>query len=141
MAFTAWPAFGLDSDVSRLGGELVRALGWVPQGAPGVFPAVNIYDDGEAFLVRAEIPGVDRESLEITTRGNELAIRGERVVRTAEETASYHRREREGGRFRRVVTLPQRVDGERVSATYRQGILEVTLPRVNEEKPRKIQLS
>jgi HSP20 family protein len=140
MAFTTWPAFGLDSDVSRLGNELVRALGWVPQAAPGVFPAVNIYDDGETFLVRAEVPGVDRESLEITTRGEQVTIRGERVVQTAEGPASYHRREREGGRFRRVVTLPQRVDGDKVSATYREGVLEVTLPRVSEEKPRKIQI-
>ena len=139
MAFTTWPA-GLDSDVSRIAGEFVRALGWAQQAAPGVFPAVNIYDDGEAFLVRAEIPGADRDSLEIMTRGNELTIRGERVVKTAEEAASYHRRERDGGRFRRVITLPQRVDGERVSATYRQGILDVTLPRVTEEKPRKIQV-
>ena len=139
MAFTTWPA-GLDSDVSRIAGEFVRALGWAQQAAPGVFPAVNIYDDGEAFLVRAEIPGADRDSLEITTRGNELTIRGERIVKTAEQAASYHRRERDGGRFRRVITLPQRVDGERVSATYRQGILDVTLPRVTEEKPRKIQV-
>jgi HSP20 family protein len=139
MGFTTGPAFGLDSDATRIG-QLIRALGWAQQTAPGVFPAVNIYDDGEAFLVRAEIPGADRDSLEITTRGNELTIRGERAVKTAEAAASYHRRERDGGRFRRAITLPQRVDGERVSATYRQGVLDVTLPRLNEEKPRKIQI-
>ncbi len=140
MAFMAWPVFGLDSDVSRLGNELVRALGWEPQAGPRVFPAVNIYDDGETFLVRAEIPGVDKDSLEITARGEQLAIRGERVVKTAEGSASYHRREREGGRFRRVVSLPQRVDADKVSATYREGVLEVTFPRVSEEKPRRIQI-
>jgi HSP20 family protein len=83
---------------------------------------------------------VDKDSLEITARGDQLTIRGERVVKPAESSASYHRREREGGRFRRVVTLPQRVEADKVTATYRDGVLEVRLPRVSEDKPRKIQI-
>jgi HSP20 family protein len=140
MAFTAWPAFGLDSEAARLRGEILRSFLQPQAAAPGVFPAVNIYDDGEIFLVRAEIPGVDKDSLEITAHGDQLAIRGERLPTPAEPSASYHRREREGGRFRRVVTLPQRVDADKVQATYRDGILEVRLPRVGEDKPRKIQV-
>jgi HSP20 family protein len=140
MTLTGWPPFGLDSDISRLRNELFQNLGFQSRPAPGVFPPVNIYDDGESFLVRAEMPGIDKDALEVTARGDQLTLRGERVLKAAEGAAAYHRREREGGRFRRVVTLPQRVDAGDVRATYRNGILEVVLPRVREEKPRKIQI-
>jgi HSP20 family protein len=140
MTFTGWPFLGLDRDVARLRDELLRSAGGESPATAGVFPPVNIYDDGESFLVRAEMPGVDKDSLEVTARGEQVTLRGERVVEPAGATASYHRREREGGRFRRVVTLPQRVDADKVSASYRNGILEVVLPRVSEEKPRKIQI-
>lgn len=141
MAMFGWPTIGLDPERVRLRYELLRGL--LPEGAfsPGVFPAVNIYDDGESFLVRAEIPGIDKDSLEITARGEQLTLRGERVIEPAAAPASYHRRERESGQFRRVVTLPQQVDAGQVAATYRDGVLEVVLPRVTEAQPRKIQVS
>ena len=141
MTFTAWPFSGFDSEVSRLRDEFLRTLG-APRGAAvGVFPAVNIYDDGQTFLVRAELPGIDKDALEITARGDQLVIRGERKVQAADSPASYHRREREGGQFRRVVQLPQRVDSAKVMASYKNGVLEVTLPRVAEAQPRRIEVS
>jgi HSP20 family protein len=139
MAFNGWPGFGPETSRSRLREDFLRGIFGEP--AAGVFPAVNLYDDGESFLVRAEIPGIDKDSLEITARGEQLTIRGERVLPPAGESASYHRREREGGRFRRVVTLPARVDSSQVEATYRNGILEIVLPRVAEEKASKIEIS
>ncbi len=141
MAMFGWPAFGLDVERMRLRDELFRSLATDGTLAAGVFPAVNIYDDGESFLVRAEIPGIDKDSLEITAKGEQVTLRGERVIEPAAAQASYHRRERESGQFRRAVTLPQRVDANRVSATYRDGVLEVVLPRVAEAQPRKIQVS
>ncbi len=131
----------LDLERSRMRRELERLLGEAPGQTAGVFPPVNIYDDGESFLVRAEMPGADREALEITARGDQLTIRGERVLSPAEAPASYHRREREGGQFRRVVTLPQRVDANGVNASYANGILEVRLPRVAEAQPRRVQIT
>jgi HSP20 family protein len=131
----------LDLERSRMRRELERLLGEAPGQAAGVFPPVNIYDDGESFLIRAEMPGADREALEITARGDQLTIRGERVLSPAEAPASYHRREREGGQFRRVVTLPQRVDANAVNASYANGILEVRLPRVAEAQPRRVQIT
>lgn len=141
MTIPGWPGFGFDLERSTLRDQLLRLLD--TSGAPtaGVFPAVNIYDDGESFLVRAEIPGVSKDSLDISARGDQLTIRGERVLEPVEAPASYHRREREGGQFRRTVTLPQPVDASRVRATYADGVLEVTLPRVAEAQPRKIQIS
>jgi HSP20 family protein len=136
-----WPFSLFEFDRSRLRDELARGSGGSGTASAGVFPAVNIYDDGESFLVRAEVPGVDKSSLEITARGEQLSIRGERVLPDPEAQASFHRREREGGQFRRTLTLPQRVDSSKVSASYRNGVLEVTLPRVSEAQARKIQIS
>jgi HSP20 family protein len=106
----------------------------------GVFPAVNIYDDGESFLVRAEIPGVDKDGLEVTVKSDQLTVRGERKIASVKGKASYHRRERESGQFRRTVTLPQPVDADKISANYKNGVLEVTLPRLAEAQPRKISI-
>lgn len=106
----------------------------------GVFPAVNIYDDGESFLVRAEIPGVDKQSLDISVKGNQLVLRGERRLEPATEAANYHRREREGGKFRRVVTMPEQVDAEKISANYKGGVLEVVLPRSPQARERRIEI-
>lgn len=131
--------FGFDDPRSRLFDELFRNM-LSPMVAPrlGVYPAVNIYDDGESFMVRAEIAGLDKESLDVTARRDQLTIRGKRTLQPAGESASYHRREREGGQFRRTLTLPQPIDAEKVVATYRDGILEIVLPRAQEARLRKI---
>lgn len=111
-------------------------------GAPtsGVFPAVNIYDDGESFMLRAELPGVDKDDLEISARQEEIAIRGERRLETAGENANYHRREREGGAFRRAVTLPKPINTDKVMATFDNGILEIRAPRTKEATPKKVEI-
>jgi HSP20 family protein len=111
---------------------------WGLESGAGVYPAVNFYDDGEKFLVRAELPGVSKDSLEITAQGDQLTLRGERHIDSPERKANFHRREREGGKFRRVITLPQAVDSANITATYKNGVLEVELPRAQEHKPRKI---
>jgi HSP20 family protein len=103
----------------------------------GVFPALNVYDDGARFLVRAELPGVSKDTLEITTEGEELTVAGERTV-SVPEGASEHRREAWSGKFRRTVTLPQLFDAEKIEARYQDGVLEVTLPRHQSVTPRKI---
>lgn len=107
----------------------------------GVFPQINLYDDGETFLVRAEVAGIDKSTLEVTTRKDQLTIRGTRTVAQPEASASYHRREREAGQFRRTLTLPQPVDGDKVTASYKDGVLEIRLPRAPEARQRRIQVS
>lgn len=107
----------------------------------GVYPPLNIYDDGEGFLVHAEIPGVDPKELDITATGDKLTLRGKRELETAGENASYHRRERRSGSFRRTFTLPEKVNSEKVSARSVNGILEIYLPRAEESKARKIEIA
>jgi HSP20 family protein len=138
MALTHWPYFRGEFWPEELLKAFSPFEGAGKARLSGVFPAINIYDDGESFLVRAEMPGVNKDSLEITAKGDQLTIRGERKIEGAHAQANYHRREREGGQFRKVVTLPQPVDGERISATYKEGVLEVVLARTAETQPRKI---
>jgi HSP20 family protein len=108
--------------------------------ASGVFPPVNIYDDGESFLVRTELPGVAPEGLDISAKGDQLVIRGERTVDAPGEQANLHRREREGGTFRRAVTLPQEIDPDNVHARLQHGVLDVYAPRSPKARPRRIEV-
>jgi HSP20 family protein len=107
----------------------------------GVFPALNLSEDEDNLYVRAELPGVVPEEIEIITKENNLIIKGERKIATEGEKVSYHRREREAGSFRRIISLPTRVDAEKVTAVFKNGVLTVTLPRAAELKPRKIEVA
>ncbi len=104
----------------------------------GVYPPVNVYDDGEAFVVRAEIPGIDPKTLEVQATYNSLTLKGERKPSEQDEAVSFHRREREYGSFSRSLNLEQPVNSDKVQASYKLGVLEVILPKADEAKPRKI---
>jgi HSP20 family protein len=105
-----------------------------------LFPAMNIYDDGESFIVRAEVPGVGPDKIDVSVTGDTLTIRGKREIEPAGKDCCYHRRERDGGEFRRAFNLPDQVDTHKVMATVKDGILEVRLPRAESSKQRKIQV-
>jgi HSP20 family protein len=106
----------------------------------GVYPLVNISEDKDHLYVRAELPGVKAEDLEITLQDNNLILRGERKIPAEDKQANYHRRERESGFFRRIVALPAMVQTDKVSATSKDGILTVKLAKPEEVKPRKIEV-
>jgi HSP20 family protein len=102
----------------------------------GVFPPMNITQDADHFYVRAELPGMNMDELELTALRTRLSLSGKREI--AAEQASYHRREREGGTFSRSVSLPSEIDSDRVEASYQDGILSIVLPKREEAKPRQI---
>jgi HSP20 family protein len=104
----------------------------------GVFPAINVSEDSDSVYVRAELPGIKTEDLDITMERDTLTIAGERNMPSEDDSVSYHRREREWGAFRRSLSLPTRVDADNVQAQYLDGILTVTLPKAAEAKPRQI---
>lgn len=106
----------------------------------GVFPPVNVYEDKDRYLLTAELPGVRPEDLEITVTEESVTLRGQRRPEDGGEKANYHRRERESGSFRRVVSLPERIDPNKVEATSRHGVLYVTLPKAEDVKPRQIKV-
>ena len=140
---TRWgsSAPSLWSEMSRLSREMDRLMGGVTAGSrAGVFPPLNLYDDGESIVVRAEIPGIDPKDLEIHATLNSLTIKGERQRPRKEEKASYHRRERNYGTFSRSLNLPQEIDADKVQASYKLGVLNVLLPKAEATKPRKIEI-
>ena len=99
---------------------------------------MNMTEDKENFYVRAELPGIAGDDLDISVTGDTLTISGERVMPTENETAKYHRREREAGKFSRIVNLPSQIDTTKVKASSDDGILTVTLPKAEETKPKQI---
>jgi HSP20 family protein len=103
----------------------------------GVFPLVNLTENKDNFFVRAELPGMSSNELAIQATANSVSISGEREI-PAEQAARYHRRERESGRFSRVVSLPQEINPDQVEAGLVDGILTVTLPKAEIAKPRQI---
>jgi HSP20 family protein len=106
----------------------------------GVYPLLNVSEDADHFYVRAELPGVKAEDLDITLQGNNLILRGERKIPTEEKQVNYHRRERDSGFFRRIVALPSRVRGDKVEAESKDGILTIKMAKPEEVKPRKIEV-
>lgn len=122
-------------------GQPQFARGLTPSGR-GVFPALNLFEEekNEALVVRTEIPGVDRESLEIEALGNRLVIAGKREIPRPEGQYRYHRRDRKSGEFRRVFRLPYEVDPDTATATYRDGILTIRLEKPEAAKPRHIEI-
>ncbi len=107
---------------------------WMPAAA---FPALNVWEDGDALYAEAEIPGVSQDDLEVYAVGNELTIKGTRKPREGDDVA-YHRRERGTGEFTRVITLPVDIAADKVQASLKDGVLTVTLPKAEAAKPKKI---
>lgn len=103
----------------------------------GVFPPVNLTEDKDKYYVRAELPGVSGDDLDIQVTGNNLAISGERKI-ADEEGARYHRREREAGTFSRMIGLPGEVDTDKVEANLKNGVLSVVISKAEIAKPKQI---
>lgn len=112
-----------------------------PQGAQAEYPPLNVWRGEAAVIVTAEIPGVRLEDMELTVHQNTLTIKGRREPVAKEPEVSFHRRERVYGSFARTIALPFNVDSERVQAAAENGVLSITLPRPESERPRKIQIS
>jgi len=104
----------------------------------GVFPAVNILEDKDSFYVRAELPGINSQDLDLQVTGRNLSISGERKIESQGDNVKYHRREREAGKFSRVVALPRDINAEKIDAKIINGMLTVTIPKSEAAKPKQI---
>lgn len=120
--------------------RLWRLLEWdLPAPTRSWVPPVDIYETKEGELVvKAELPGLRREDLDVTVENNVLTIRGERRYEHEDRSGRVHRVERSYGEFCRSFTLPADVDSDHIRAEYRDGTLTVTLPRKPEARPRQI---
>jgi HSP20 family protein len=103
-------------------------------------PPVDIFEQGDAIVLRAELPGISPDDVDIRVENNVLTLRGERKFDSEIKRESCHRVERAYGSFSRSFTLPNVVDTEKIQAGYRDGVLEVTLPQKEEAKPKQISI-
>ena len=104
----------------------------------GVFPLINLTEDKDNYYVRAELPGVKAGELDIQASANNLAISGERKIASEDESAKYHRREREAGKFSRMIGLPGDINPDKVEAKLESGILTVVVAKAEAAKPKQI---
>lgn len=121
--------------------ELERALnaplfGFEP--AASVFPPLNIFNDREGIVVRAEVPGFRPDQIEVTVEPRVLVLKGERPADEYPKPGGYHRRERQYGSFARSVVLPPDLDTSKATAECRNGLLTIRIPKVEEAKPKQI---
>jgi HSP20 family protein len=123
-------------DMDRLSEGLTRGIFREP--TAGVFPLMNVTEDKDDYYVRAELPGLKADDLDISVTGDTLSISGERRIPAEDEKAQYHRREREAGKFSRIVSLPAQVDTGKVEARCTDGVLTVVLPKAEAAKPKQI---
>ena len=132
----AWPTFGrlannLQDELDRFLEQPLRA--WAP--------ALDVHEDKEGYTIRVEVPGMKREEIEVSIQDGTLVISGERKAETVKEGTDVHRQERYFGKFTRALTLPTALAGDKVKASYKDGVLTVVLPKAEEAKPKQITVS
>ena len=104
----------------------------------GVFPAINLTEDKDNYYIRAELPGIKADGLDIQATSNGISIAGERKIPTEGTDVRYHRRERESGSFSRMISLPGEINTGKVDASMSNGILKIAIPKAEIAKPRQI---
>lgn len=136
------PTFGrlssLRDELDRLFEFPLAELARGSQLLSGWTPALDVFEDKDNVIVKAELPGMKKEEIEVSLHDGTLSISGERKNETKFEGAEVYRAERFVGRFQRSVTLPTPVASDKVSAQYKDGILTITLPKTEEAKPKQI---
>lgn len=139
---THWPAFGrltdLRDEIDRLFEGPLSDMARTSQLLSGWTPALDMYEDKDNVYVRAELPGMKKEDIDISLHDGCLSISGERKAEEKFKDAEVYRAERFFGRFQRTATLPVPVAVDKVKAHYQDGILTVTLPKAEEAKPKHI---
>lgn len=121
-------------------GWMDQLLGrYLPDVLSPEYPALNVWEDDDTFTVEAELPGFKNEDVDISVMGGTLTVKGERKPE-APAGGVWHRRERAFGSFSRIVELGRDVDADKVEASFRNGVLTVSLPKAAAAKPRRIEV-
>jgi len=129
------------NDIERMQKEISRLLSSVVPSSSQDFPAVNVWTNEEKALVTTELPGIPDADVDISVAGKLLTIRGSREPVKIGEDESYHRKERWYGKFTKTVEIPFPIDAEKVEANLNKGILSISLPRLEADKPKKITIN
>src|SRR5215204_71808 len=132
----------LQEEVNRLfSTNLTRSFDDEGIGRGAWAPSVDIYENKDQIVLEAELPGMKQEDFDLSIENNVITLRGERRFEKTDESDNYHRVERSYGAFTRSFTLPQTVSAEEAHAEYSNGVLRVTLPKREETKSRRIEVS
>ena len=142
---STWPGFGqltsLRDEIDRLFEVPLADLARTSQLLSGWTPALDIYEDKDNVYVRTELPGMKKEDIDLSLHNGSLSVSGERKTQEEFKDAEVYRAERFTGRFQRTVTLPTPVAADKIKAQYKDGILNVTLPKAEEAKPKQIDVN
>jgi HSP20 family protein len=117
-----YPTTGDDEKMSRWNGN----------------PAVDIYDNDDHIVIKAEIPGVDKKDITVDIKDGVLTLKGERSSDNEERKENFYRRERTFGKFERAFTVPAEVDLDKIKADYKDGVLKIEIPKPKEHKPKQV---
>jgi HSP20 family protein len=138
MAIIRWDPF---RDMTQVQNQFNRLVDQVWSGRQESWlPAVDVFDTKDSVVLKAELAGMDPDEIQIEVEDNVLTIKGERKFEETVDEERYYRVERRFGSFQRNLALPQGVKPEDISAAYEDGILTVTVPKVEEEKPKRIEV-
>lgn len=141
MALVRWDPFremaGFGERMNRMFGEFSRE----PASTTSWSPAVDIVENGEELILKAELPGMKKENITVHVEDNVLTLRGERKFEKETKEENYHRVEREYGSFVRSFALPSNVDESRIRAEYKDGLLTLSLPKLAASKPKEIKIA
>lgn len=150
MAIERWRPFETFRELEQRMEDLFRfpftglrrpLFGWrVPTEDLAWTPALEMYEKPDKFIVRLEIPGMKKEDIDISFTNDTLTIAGERKVEKEVKDEDYYRCEFNYGKFSRSLTVPSAVKADKIEAHYDNGILEITLPKAEEAKPKKIEI-
>jgi len=132
--------FGAFSELERMRREFDHLFEGLERRTGVGYPAMNLWAGSEDAILTAEIPGVDPSAIDISVTGDSLTLKGTRKTDVDVEKFSWHRRERPTGEFTRTIQLPFKVDASGVEAKCNKGVLQVRLPRAEDEKPRRIEI-
>ena len=140
MALIRWDPFREFNTAGRLGGFLGK--GWETPISTTVWnPSVDIFENDNEVVIKAELPGMNAKDIEVRLENNILMLKGERNFEKEAKEENYHRIEREYGAFSRSFSLPTAVNGDKVTAGYKDGVLTITLPKREETKPKPIKIA
>ncbi|MAB10849.1 Hsp20/alpha crystallin family protein [Hyphomonas sp.] len=138
-SLSPFEGFSPFAEMRRLQADMNRLFGATSRRAAS-FPAVNIYQNDDALLLTAELPGLSEEAIDLSVFDDEITLSAS-IEDAEDDSVHWYRRERPRGRFSRTISLPFRVDPEQVEARFQNGVLEIEVKRPEDEKPRRIAIN
>ncbi len=142
--FSAWSPFkdivNMQREVGRLFDGLFADFDENGNSVTSWLPRADVIENGDAYIIKTELPGVDKNDVKITVRDNVLTLKGEKKQEKEEKGHNFHRVERSYGTFERSFSLPTGVKNDKIDAAYKDGVLTITLPKVEEAKPKEIEV-